>query len=71
LEPGADNFEVVQEPYMTALSVIPGYTNATAAKWQGKFCRKDGTGYMQYTIEKQMHRRNQNLAVVCRSEAFQ
>lgn len=31
---GADNFEVVQEPYMTALNVIPGYTNATQAKWQ-------------------------------------
>ncbi|MEQ1676954.1 MAG: hypothetical protein ABL876_09650 [Chitinophagaceae bacterium] len=31
---GADNFEVVQEPYMTTLNVIPGYTNATAAKWQ-------------------------------------
>jgi hypothetical protein len=31
---GADNFEVVQEPYMASLSVIPGYTNATQAKWQ-------------------------------------
>lgn len=31
---GADNFEVVQEAYMTTLNVIPGYTNATAAKWQ-------------------------------------
>lgn len=31
---GADNFEVVQEAYMTSLSVIPGYTNSTAAKWQ-------------------------------------
>jgi hypothetical protein len=31
---GADNFEVVQEPYMATLSVIPGYTNATQAKWQ-------------------------------------
>jgi hypothetical protein len=31
---GADNFEVVQEPYMTTLNVIPGYTNATQAKWQ-------------------------------------
>lgn len=31
---GADNFEVVQEAYMTSLSVIPGYTNATQAKWQ-------------------------------------
>jgi hypothetical protein len=30
---GADNFEVVQEPYMTSLSVIPGYTNSTGAKW--------------------------------------
>jgi hypothetical protein len=31
---GADNFEVIQEPYMTSVSVIPGYTNATQAKWQ-------------------------------------
>lgn len=31
---GAENFEVVQEAYMTTLNVIPGYTNATAAKWQ-------------------------------------
>jgi hypothetical protein len=31
---GADNFEVVQEPYMTTVSVIPGYTNTTQAKWQ-------------------------------------
>lgn len=31
---GADNFEVVQEAYMTTLNVIPGYTNSTAAKWQ-------------------------------------
>lgn len=29
-----DKFEVIQEKYMTSLSVIPGYTNATAAKWQ-------------------------------------
>ncbi len=31
---GADNFEVVQEAYMTSVGVIPGYTNATQAKWQ-------------------------------------
>lgn len=31
---GSDNFELVQEPYMTSVSVIPGYTNATQAKWQ-------------------------------------
>jgi hypothetical protein len=31
---GADNFEVVQEAYMTTLNAIPGYTNSTAAKWQ-------------------------------------
>ena len=31
---GADNFEVVQETYMTTVNVIPGYTNATQAKWQ-------------------------------------
>jgi hypothetical protein len=31
---GADNFELIQEPYMATVSVIPGYTNATQAKWQ-------------------------------------
>ena len=31
---GADNFELVQEAHMTTVNVIPGYTNATAAKWQ-------------------------------------
>ena len=31
---GADNFEVVQEAYMTTLNVIPGYTNSIGAKWQ-------------------------------------
>lgn len=28
-----DKFEVVQENYMTSVSVIPGYTNSTSAKW--------------------------------------
>ena len=31
---GADNFELVQEAYMTSIGVIPGYTNSTSAKWQ-------------------------------------
>ena len=31
---GADKFTVVKEPYMSSVSVIPGYTNATQAKWQ-------------------------------------
>lgn len=29
-----DKFELIQEKYMTSISVIPGYTNSTAAKWQ-------------------------------------
>lgn len=29
-----DKFEVIQEKYMTSLSIIPNYTNSTAAKWQ-------------------------------------
>lgn len=37
---GADNFEVVQEAYMTTLSVIPSYTNSTAAKWQVFFAER-------------------------------
>lgn len=28
-----DKYEVLQEPYMTSVGVIPNYTNATAAKW--------------------------------------
>ncbi len=31
---GADKFTVVKEAYMTSVSVIPGYTNASQAKWQ-------------------------------------
>jgi len=31
---GADKFTVKKEPYMTSVSVIPGYTNASQAKWQ-------------------------------------
>ncbi len=31
---GANKFTVKKEPYMTSVSVIPGYTNATSAKWQ-------------------------------------
>lgn len=31
---GADKFTVKKESYMTSVSVIPGYTNATSAKWQ-------------------------------------
>jgi hypothetical protein len=31
---GADKFFIVKEPYMTSVSVIPGYTNSSQAKWQ-------------------------------------
>ena len=31
---GANKFTVKKESYMTSVSVIPGYTNATSAKWQ-------------------------------------
>ena len=30
----ADKFQVVKEPYMTAVYQIGNYTNATSAKWQ-------------------------------------
>ena len=30
---GVDNFELVREKFMTSVSVIPNYTNATSAKW--------------------------------------
>lgn len=29
-----DKYEVIQEKYMTSLSIIPNYTSSTAAKWQ-------------------------------------
>ncbi|MEQ1764575.1 MAG: hypothetical protein ABL984_15705 [Pyrinomonadaceae bacterium] len=31
---GVDKFSVVKESFMTSVAVIPGYTNATSAKWQ-------------------------------------
>lgn len=34
---GVDNFEVLQEAYLSSISVIPSYTGATAAKWQISF----------------------------------
>lgn len=37
-----DKFQIVKESYMTSVSVIPGYTNATSAKWQIFFAPKMG-----------------------------
>ncbi len=37
-----DKFEVIQEKYMTSVSVIPGYTNSTGAKWQIFFAANMG-----------------------------
>ena len=37
-----DKFQLVKEPYMTSVSVIPGYTNASQAKWQVFFTPKRG-----------------------------
>jgi hypothetical protein len=37
-----DKFEVVQENYMTSVSVIPNYTNSTSAKWQIFFAANMG-----------------------------
>lgn len=34
---GVDNFELVQESYMSAVYIIPNYTSPTAAKWQVNF----------------------------------
>ena len=39
---GADKFQLVQEPYMSSVSVIPGYTNSTQAKWAVFFRPKMG-----------------------------
>ncbi len=36
---GADQFEVIQEPYLATVYVIPGYTNSTQAKWQIHFAQ--------------------------------
>lgn len=34
---GADNFELILEAPFASVSVIPGYTHSTAAKWQVEF----------------------------------
>ena len=39
---GADNFEVVQESYMTSLYLIPNYTSSTSAKWGMTFAANAG-----------------------------
>ena len=39
---GVDNFEVVQERFMTSVNVIPNYTSPTAAKWQIFFAANMG-----------------------------
>ena len=35
-----DKFQVIKEPYMTAVYLVPNYTNATSAKWQIFFAYK-------------------------------
>ena len=37
-----DKFEVIKEKYMASLSIIPNYTNSTAAKWSIFFAPKMG-----------------------------
>lgn len=37
-----DKFEVIKPRYMTALNIIPGYTNATSAKWGLEFAANMG-----------------------------
>lgn len=37
-----DKFEVIQEKYMTYLSIIPNYTSSTAAKWSVMFAPNMG-----------------------------
>jgi hypothetical protein len=37
-----DKFEVIQEKYMTSLSIIPNYTNSTGAKWSVVFAPNMG-----------------------------
>lgn len=39
---GVDNFDVVQESFMTSLYLIPNYTNATSAKWGMTFAANTG-----------------------------
>ncbi len=38
----ADKLQVVKEPYMTAVYLVPNYTNSTSAKWQIFFAYKRG-----------------------------
>ncbi|MBX7173473.1 MAG: hypothetical protein K1X72_21065 [Pyrinomonadaceae bacterium] len=37
-----DKFEVIKEKYMDSVSIIPNYTNETAAKWSITFLPKMG-----------------------------
>ena len=37
-----DKYEVIQEKYMTSISIIPNYTSGTAAKWSVFFAPKMG-----------------------------
>lgn len=37
-----DKFEVIKEKYMTSISIIPNYTNSTAAKWSVFFAAGQG-----------------------------
>lgn len=37
-----DKFELIQEKYMTSVSIIPNYTNSTAAKWSVFFAPNMG-----------------------------
>lgn len=37
-----DKFEVIQERYLTSLSIIPNYTSSTAAKWSVVFAPNMG-----------------------------
>lgn len=64
---GVDKLEVVQEPYMASLAIIPQYTTPTSTKWSLTFaprmgqmlrtvrirnrCQKDNTSTQNLTVE--------------------
>ena len=39
---GVDKLEVVQEPYMASLAIIPQYTTSTSTKWSMTFAPRMG-----------------------------
>jgi len=51
-----DKFEVIQEKYMTSVSMIPNYTNSTAAKWSIFFAARQGQKISSIRMRSNCHK---------------